>query len=605
MLKAYYQDELSFLREMGTQFARSYPDIARELGLAGADPDVERLLQGVAFLTGRIRQGLDAQFPELLYPLLGHLWPQALRPSPCCVIIEFQPRQNMFREPEILKAGAQLRSVPVEGTTCQFRTAYNTPILPLKVDALEVAAPSTTRQQLVLSLSPLPGCQLSRMGGLPLRLHCHGATVKGMSREAYGLYAWLAHYLRGITLRVYGKSDALLGAHSLGRDALSPVGFAPSEALLPHPRYSFTGYRHLTEYFLFPPKYLFFDLKGLDVLAQHSEATRCEVVFDLEPLPGEPLHLSSEHLRVNCVPAVNLFSYTSAPLRVDGTRTEYLLRPEGSAPDHFDIFSVERVLGHLKRNTQAVEYHPFFSFHRPMVEVGERPTMYQVIPRPPVSNERSGRDDLPPYAAVPLYLSFVEVQGGASDVDAVVSVDLLCTNRDLPLRLRPGDICRPSSDIPASLSFSDLGAVSSPAPAPVGGDGLWRFFSYALIGLNHFRDRESLRILLHLFYFPARYSHAALQKREALLASIADVKARPDTLVVGRPPAVLRGTTVTLDVKEGGFAHFGELALCGAALEHFLAEGATVNTFTQLALHGLDQGIDLSWPPRIGTQGLL
>ena len=81
--KRYYEDELAFLRELGGEFSHSYPDIARELGLQGHDPDVERLLQGVAFLTGRIRQSLAAQFPDLLYPLLSHVWPQALRPTPC------------------------------------------------------------------------------------------------------------------------------------------------------------------------------------------------------------------------------------------------------------------------------------------------------------------------------------------------------------------------------------------------------------------------------------------------------------------------------------------------------------------------------------------
>ena len=42
--KRYYEDELAFLRELGGEFAHAYPDIARELGLAGHDPDVERLL---------------------------------------------------------------------------------------------------------------------------------------------------------------------------------------------------------------------------------------------------------------------------------------------------------------------------------------------------------------------------------------------------------------------------------------------------------------------------------------------------------------------------------------------------------------------------------
>lgn len=605
MLKSYYEDELAFLRDMGSQFARAYPDIARELGLGKGDGQIDVLLQGVAFLTGRIRQSLDAQFPDLLYPLLGHIWPQALRPSPCAVIIEFQPRPNMFREPEILKAGAEVRSIPVDGTSCQFRTAFATPILPLKLDAMRLTAPSVSRQQLHLHLRPLPGALLARIGNHPLRLHCHGASVKGLAREAYGLYSWLAHHLRDISLRVYGPKDVLLGEHRLGREALTPVGWRAEEALLPCSRYSFAGYRHLSEYFLFPPKHLFFDLRGLEVLGQHQSAERFEVCFDLDPLPGDPISPTVEHVRLNCVPAVNLFQHTAMPLSIDGTRTSYLLRPEGSALDHYDIFSVERVAGHVRRNSVPQEYFPFFSFHRPAVAVGEHVVMYQVLPRPPISHCSTSRDELPSYPAVPLYLSFVEVGGQAAELDAVVSVDLLCTNRDLPLRLRAGDINKPTRDIPSTLQFSDLGAISLPAPAAVGGDGLWRFFAYGLVGLNHFADREALRILLHLLDFPARYHQSALQKREALLASIATVNSSIDSLVVGRPPAVLRGARVDLRVHENRFSHHGELALFCAALDRFLAESATANTFTQLAVQGIDQGLELLFPPRVGTQGLI
>ena len=71
--KQYFKDEYQFLDEMGREFADAYPDTARELGLGARDPDVERLLQGVAFLTGRIRQSLDAEFPELLFPLMSQL----------------------------------------------------------------------------------------------------------------------------------------------------------------------------------------------------------------------------------------------------------------------------------------------------------------------------------------------------------------------------------------------------------------------------------------------------------------------------------------------------------------------------------------------------
>ena len=49
----YYSQELQYIREMGAEFAQEYPKIAARLALSGlecADPYVERLLEGFAFL---------------------------------------------------------------------------------------------------------------------------------------------------------------------------------------------------------------------------------------------------------------------------------------------------------------------------------------------------------------------------------------------------------------------------------------------------------------------------------------------------------------------------------------------------------------------------
>src|SRR5512136_1986079 len=86
----YYQDELFFLREMGKEFAESHPALAPYILEAGSDPDVERLLEGFAFLTGRIRQKLDDELPELTHTLLGLLWPHLVRPVPSLSILEFR-----------------------------------------------------------------------------------------------------------------------------------------------------------------------------------------------------------------------------------------------------------------------------------------------------------------------------------------------------------------------------------------------------------------------------------------------------------------------------------------------------------------------------------
>ena len=75
----YFQSELSALREQGRRFAEHHPALAPYLAGTSTDPDVERLLEGVAFLTGRLRQKLDDELPELTHSLMHLLWPNSNR----------------------------------------------------------------------------------------------------------------------------------------------------------------------------------------------------------------------------------------------------------------------------------------------------------------------------------------------------------------------------------------------------------------------------------------------------------------------------------------------------------------------------------------------
>ena len=93
-LLRYYDMELQHLRGMGAEFAREFPKIAARLGLEGftcADPFVERLLEGVAFLTARVHLKLDAEFPRFTQALLETVYPHYLSPTPSMTMLQFQP----------------------------------------------------------------------------------------------------------------------------------------------------------------------------------------------------------------------------------------------------------------------------------------------------------------------------------------------------------------------------------------------------------------------------------------------------------------------------------------------------------------------------------
>src|SRR5512134_4029355 len=93
-LLRYYNQELQHLREMGAEFAQQFPKIAARLGVDGievADPYVERLLEGAAFLAARVQLRLDAEFPRFTQRLLEIVYPNYLAPTPSMLIAQFQP----------------------------------------------------------------------------------------------------------------------------------------------------------------------------------------------------------------------------------------------------------------------------------------------------------------------------------------------------------------------------------------------------------------------------------------------------------------------------------------------------------------------------------
>ena len=120
----YYQSELSALRQMGKRFAERSPALAPFLGQSGRDPDVERLLEGFAFLTGRLRQKLDDELPELTHSLMYLLWPNYMRPLPAFSILQFESLDNAGAA-VVVPRGTPVESRPVKGVACRFRTTSN------------------------------------------------------------------------------------------------------------------------------------------------------------------------------------------------------------------------------------------------------------------------------------------------------------------------------------------------------------------------------------------------------------------------------------------------------------------------------------------------
>ncbi|HLY17575.1 MAG TPA: type VI secretion system baseplate subunit TssF, partial [Bryobacteraceae bacterium] len=152
-LLLYYERELTYLRQMGAQFAEKYPKIAARLILEPSkcdDPHVERMLEAFAFLAARVHLKIDDEFPEITEALLGIVYPHFIRPIPSMSVVQFHldPEKGKLSVGLPIDRDTLLYSRAVDGVPCKFRTCYDTTLWPLTVTAASWTTPDRLRPPL-------------------------------------------------------------------------------------------------------------------------------------------------------------------------------------------------------------------------------------------------------------------------------------------------------------------------------------------------------------------------------------------------------------------------------------------------------------------------
>ena len=135
-LLPYYEKELAFIRQLGSEFAEEHPKIAGRLGINSDtidDPHVSRLIESFAYLNARIQHKIDDDFPELSDALLNVLFPHYQRPIPSMSIVNFKADEEQLESPYLLEKNTLLETEQFQGETVRFSTSYDTELLPIKV----------------------------------------------------------------------------------------------------------------------------------------------------------------------------------------------------------------------------------------------------------------------------------------------------------------------------------------------------------------------------------------------------------------------------------------------------------------------------------------
>ncbi|MEM8633073.1 MAG: type VI secretion system baseplate subunit TssF [Pseudomonadota bacterium] len=616
-LLRHYENELLFMRDMGAEFAEAFPKIASRLGMEGVevlDPYVERLLQGVAFLSARVQLELELQYPNITSHLLEIVYPHYLSPTPSMMIAAFEtdPANAALKDGYVLPRGTSLLSRPMQGetTACEFRTAADTTLWPIEIAEAEyidgrgelVAAGVTGTRPARAGLR----LRLRRQGGEPIselpidRLTLH---LNASAGNAWLLLELLCSQVTGLTGRSADRrADWRL---PLGDGQVVHRGFDPDEALLPRPRRTFDGYRLLQEYFAMPERFLFVELQGLRPALQRAEGDAVDLYVllsegrrDLAPMvvPGA--------FALNAVPAVNLFPKRCDRVHLSDRDTEHHVVPARTAGLDYEIHTITSVSGISTGATEDVPFRPFYSADD-FTAAGEAHSAYYTISRK--MRQRSEKERLrgvrTNYLGTEIYLSLVDRAQApyAADLDQL-AVEALVSNRDLPLLLSTGgdNVFHLADGGPVTRITLPV-TPTRPTPTLAQGGTAWRLISHLSLNYLSISDTgqgdgaAALREMIGLY---APLGDKVLEKQ---LEGITTVTSRP---IVRRMSdevlsTAVRGLEITLHFDDS-FFEGSSVYVMGAVLERFFRKYATLNSFTETVLRTRDRGEIIRWRPASG-----
>ncbi|MCO5066541.1 MAG: type VI secretion system baseplate subunit TssF [Rhizobiaceae bacterium] len=616
----YYEEELTHIRSLASEFSDMHPAVARNLSLDTVpcpDPYVERLLDGVAFLAARTRLKIDGERSRFCRAILDVLYPDLIAPTPAtgtAVLTPGKQVQTMLGG-HVVKRGAKLVSSlrPGLATRSTFTTAQDVTLWPVEIASVDYLQ---DRSALLSAGVQLPGATAeaalritlsvvgkARMGELSLdRLDLHFPRRE----TAPTLFDSLFSACAAVGARKAGSANRLSRAAGPAM-----IGIGDDEALMPRTRPTFEGYRLLREYFMMPERFHYMRIDGLLPAVRQAE-DKLEILLLLKRRAPELSGMAAADFALFATPVINLFERECDIVETDLRKTRQVLHADRTRPRDFEIYRPIRVSDADAEGAEA-NIPALFS----LGQNSGRGWVYSIERRPrrPADDERRQGMTRTSYLGDDAFLAISRpVDAGATPPPARLDVAALCTNRDLPILDDQPTLILESGDPVETIRL--LGALRPPRPAvaaalPTSAAGesraeelAWRLISQ--LSLNFLslaeegRGADPLHAVLDLY---AERGDPALARH---VRSIVRIESRPvvERLAIPGPMCFGRGTEIVLHVDQSVMAGHSTLLL-SALLSRLFARYAGVNGFVRTRTRLLPGQEDVAWPMAPGNRHLI
>ena len=640
---------------MGKEFAAQYPKIASRLALDTTDipdPYVERLLEGVSFLTARTQLKLDAEYPRFVQRILEVVYPDFINQKPAAAIVNLEPTNQYNADViNLLERGKILRSLPIDEfkVSCPFSVTKTTEILPLRIEKAKYTDSIGYLPNTLPALKQSSGKKVQSALRLDFSLSVPGACSEMLPDE---LSIFLGTELSKSSSLLFLLASECVGVicHSYENPKqwhyplpTTPEhrGFREDEALSFNLDKSVSAFRIMQEYSRLPEKFLFISQKNIKQAVQQAEKKG--------HLPKEPEHLEEivndkgvnkkiityrkryfslsflfnnkipelteligvDDFSVNAVPVVNLFRKKSSRFPVNIQDQEHHVVIDRTQPLNYEVYSIEQVKGFDTNNLQTVAFSPMYK--APDIglfpEAQAQHAYFSARRADRVPSENSAKNGFrSSYLGSEVFLSLANNQNYAFNSNVQhLSVDAWCTSRDLPLIMpRDGESDFLIEGFLPVKSIKLISKLTRPQEAVSEDRTLWSFLNQ--LSLNYLSllntDKEDAPVALKELLTVFVSSESDLLKKQ--IESIIRVETSIINKVVRHygVAAPIRGIniTVTLDEAQLGGVH---PFLFGSVLNHYFRRLVSINSFVQLRIDTLQQGHIATWPSEIGERMII
>jgi len=568
-----YAAELARLHSLGQEFATENPTIASYLAGGSGDPDVERLLQGFAFLTAMVRQKMDDELPEFIGDVVSLVGPDLVNPLPAAAVLALSA-SGKLPDGYGVKANTPFASVPVQETACQFLTSWPLVIQPITLTGVSLQALSRNRSTLTLELE-MQGQPLNQWSGNSLSLY-----LSGPYPEATTLLMGLRRHLSQVSVRNVEQVDHQPLSLAFGGLDASQHLFMTHRSIAPHLQW-------IREVLAFPERAFFIQLEGFDNWTTRGSGRELVIEFEFD-LPTAKLPKPTlTHFTLNAVPAVNLFEAFANPIEVTHLKESYRLEPMGYEPGRAVVHDVVTVTGRIQGQSEEKHYLPTTDL---LVE--DDSLKYQVI-----ASNSVKRSAFEQYIRLPFNKSLDLTRR------ETLSINMRCTNGRLPESLRLGEISLRTTESPEKVTVKNVTLPTGWSLPALGVDAMWKVVAHARLNLQAFAEIETLKELLSMYLPEGGGDPGRLTAARRRIAGIEEVSLMNDTCLVRG--SLVRGYIVRLKLRLDYYASAGDLMLFGELLSPFFAGLVGLNSFVTLVVADPVSGEQFEWPTMLAPDLML